>query len=210
MRDTAKDRLYRRIRAHKRGWAFSASDFSTEFSRGELDVALSDLASCGDIRRVARGIYDYPAYSTLLDKRVACDIHQVAQAIGRKFNWTIFPNGNTALNCLGLSNQVAANNVYLSNGPSRKYTIDAHTIEFRHASLRDLAISKSANLVTQALRAVSESQLSPEFIKSLALKFSPDEWEKILAEVSRSANWIVEAVKTAAKISSENCHGQNR
>ncbi len=203
---TTKDRLLWKIREHKQGWAFSASDFLAEFSRGELDVALSALVASGDIRRVMRGIYDYPLYSAILEKKIAPDIGQVAQAIARKFNWRIYPDGNTALNYLGLSNQVSVRATYLSDGPSRAYEIASRTLAFRHAAKRELALSPKANLVIQSLRAVSEQQLSSDFLTALASRFSFSEWQEILGEASRSAQWIVSAVKTAARISKGQTH----
>ena len=45
------------------------------------------------------------------------DIDQVATAMARKFRWRIQPGGAPALNYLGLSTQVPARAVYLSDGP---------------------------------------------------------------------------------------------
>jgi integrase len=73
-----------------------------------------------------RGIYDYPRFSKLLDQSLSPDIDQVARALARKFRWCIQPTGATALNFLGLSTQVPARAVYLSDGPDRVYQIDVH------------------------------------------------------------------------------------
>lgn len=37
---TNKEKILLEIHRHKPGWAFSAIDFSKDFKRGELDVAL--------------------------------------------------------------------------------------------------------------------------------------------------------------------------
>ena len=44
-----------RIYGRGRGWAFSASDFVEDFSRAQIDYALSELCLEGKIRRVYRG-----------------------------------------------------------------------------------------------------------------------------------------------------------
>lgn len=57
-----------RIYGHGRGWAFSAKDFQ---DLGSVDMALIRLHKAGKIRRVLRGIYDYPRQSKLLDQPMA-------------------------------------------------------------------------------------------------------------------------------------------
>jgi len=86
------------ISGHGRGWAFSANDLLAKFSRQQADNILSDLLKDGKIRRVCRGIYDYPKYSEFLKQDLSPDIDQVARAFARKFNWRIEVLGDTALN----------------------------------------------------------------------------------------------------------------
>lgn len=204
---TIKEQLFQKIREQKQGWAFSATDFIQDFKRGDIDVALSSLVESGDIRRVTRGIYDYPLYSAILGRRVAFDINQIAQALARKFNWEIYPDGNTALNYLGLSTQIVAKNIYLSDGPNRKYVIDKTTLEFKHIANKELSGSPDTILVVQAIRAVSEKQITPEFINNLSAKFSVSQWRKIASEASRSSAWILEVIKQALKIAEEKNNG---
>ena len=92
-----------RIFGHGRGYVFFAKDFSAEFEITNIEKALSTLARKGTIRRVYRGMYDYPKYSELLGRQLSPDHEQVALAFARKFNWRILPSGDAALNLLGLS-----------------------------------------------------------------------------------------------------------
>ena len=117
------DKAFYFISGHGRGWAFSANDLLAKFSRQQADNVLSDLLKDGKIRRVCRGIYDYPKYSEFLKQELSPDIDQVARAFARKFNWRIEVLGDTALNMLGLSTQVVAKYVYLSDGENRSYDI---------------------------------------------------------------------------------------
>lgn len=204
---TIKEQLFQKIREQKQGWAFSATDFIQDFKRGDIDVALSTLVENGDIRRLTRGIYDYPAYSSILGRRVAFDVDQAAHAIARKFNWEIYPEGNTALNYLGLSTQIVAKNIYLSDGPNRSYTIDNTTLEFKHVAKKELSGSINAILVVQAVRAIGEKQITPEFIQALSAKFSVSEWHKISTETARAAAWIYDVIKQAAKIAEDRKNG---
>ncbi len=202
--DTIKEQLLAKIRTHKQGWAFSAIDFITDFKRGNIDVALKELMESGDIRRVMRGIYDYPMYSSLLKKRVAPDIYQVALALARKFNWTIYPDGNTALNYLGLSTQVSTKNTYLSDGPTRHYEVEASILEFKHIAKKEHVTSHNAMLVIQSIRAITAQQVTPQFLQILAGKFNLSEWMKILEEAKSSSAWIYEEIKKIVQMKQKN------
>ncbi len=116
---TIENKLAYRILGNGRGWAFSPRDFLDIGERATVDSALHRLMARGEVRRVIRGIYDYPRFSKLLEQQVSPDIDQVARTIGRKFRWRIQPSGATAMNLLGLSTQVPGRVVYLSDGPDR-------------------------------------------------------------------------------------------
>lgn len=201
MNTPIQDKILLKIRTNKQGWAFSATDFIKDYKRGDIDVALSNLAETGAIRRVMRGIYDYPMFSTILNKITAPDINQVAKAIARKFNWNIFPDGDTALNYLGLSNQMVAKYIYLSDGASKNYTIGDILLEFKHISKKDAIIKdeKSA-IVIQAIRAMGDKQITPDFINKLSGKFTNAEWNKIAENAKSATGWIYDIIKQAKNI----------
>src|SRR5207248_6126475 len=105
-------------------------------ARSTIDSALHRREHEGVIRRVIRGIYDYPRYSEALGGPTSPDIDKIAHALARKFAWRIQPNGATAQNLLGLSTQVPAHAVYLSDGPDRSYTVGRTTLDFEHTALK--------------------------------------------------------------------------
>ena len=132
------DQIVKRLQSKGRSFAFSAKDFLDLGSRGAVDMALSTLAKSGKIRRVLRGVYDYPKYSELLGKYLAPDFDQVAQAIARKTGTRIQPTGALAANLLGLSTQVPAKVVYLTDGRSRTIRFGTQTIRFQQTSPKEL------------------------------------------------------------------------
>ncbi|VGO15746.1 hypothetical protein PDESU_04331 [Pontiella desulfatans] len=67
--------------------------------------------------RVLRGIYGYPRFSELLQDTMGPDFDQFAHALARKSGWRVQASGNTALNLLGISTQIPAQALYLSDGP---------------------------------------------------------------------------------------------
>jgi len=96
-------KIISRIYGCGRGWVFTKTDFVSEFSEANIHQALSSLTKAGKIRRICRGVYDYPRYNNLLDRQLSPDLDQVAHALARKFNWRIQPSGDAALNLLGFS-----------------------------------------------------------------------------------------------------------
>ena len=115
MYNSIKDKIISRIYGHGRGWVFSPNDFLQDFKRYEIDNALKTLADSGSIRRICRGIYDYPAFSALLQASAGPDMNAVACAIARKFKWQIYPSGDTALNHFGISTQIPGRLAYISS-----------------------------------------------------------------------------------------------
>jgi hypothetical protein len=161
MSQTFEDKALYRIRGTGGGWAFSPRDFLDLGGRSTVDSALHRLEKRGEIRRVIRGIYDYPRFSKLLDQSLSPDIDQVARALARKFRWRIQPSGATALNFLGLSTQVPARAVYLSDGPDRVYQIGNTTLAFEHTALKESGIKlKESGLIVQALKSLGQERIA--------------------------------------------------
>lgn len=202
MTRTAKNRIFERIQYKGKNYVFSALDFSPDFKRWEIDQALRDLEASSKIKRIIRGLYYYPVYNDTLKEFSVPDMRDVAQALARKHEWTIFPEGNTALNYLKLSTQVPAKYVFISTGGSKTYKIGNTTLEFKHRILRESDINnENANLVVQALKSLGQTYASdPNFIKKLASRFSYAEWVKIEKSAAKAIGWVLEIIKKAKDI----------
>jgi Family of unknown function (DUF6088) len=162
MSQTFENKALCRIRGTGGGWAFSPRDFLNLGVRATVDSALHRLEKRGEIRRVIRGIYDYPRFSKLLDQSLSPDIDQVARALARKFRWRIQPSGATALNFLELSTQVPARAVYLSDGPVRVYQIGNTALVFEHTALKESGVElKESGLIVQALKLLGQERITP-------------------------------------------------
>ena len=184
------------IAGHGRGWAFSPSDLAGRFTRQQVDSLLSELTRQGKIRRVARGIYDYPRYSELLQKTLSPDIDQVAAAYARKFGWRIEVSGESALNLLGLSTQVPGRYVYLSDGPNRRYEVSGVELEFKKSALKDIGFKyRESSLLVQALKALGKAHETPELIEQARQQIAPAQFERILKDTQGVTGWIFEAIK---------------
>jgi hypothetical protein len=184
------------IAGHGRGWAFSSSDLLEKFSRSQADNLLSELVKQGKIRRVTRGIYDYHKYSELLQQTLSPDIDQVARAFARKFNWRIEVSGDSALNMLGLSTQVVAKYVYLSDGPNRSYEIMGTTLEFKKSSLKNIGFKyKESSLIVQALKTLGQENITKSTIQKIRKQINEKMCEKILKDTRTATSWIYETIK---------------
>ncbi len=131
MRSTVTDRILRRVRGKGRGWVFTPKDFLDFGSRAAVDQALSRLVRAGKIRRIARGIYDFPKVSKRLGVLSPSDV-SVAMAIARKTNSKLYVSDAQAANALGLTTQLSAKPVYLTDGPSKKLQIGNRQFVFQH------------------------------------------------------------------------------
>lgn len=186
-----KDKIVARIYGRGRGSIVSASDFLADFKRGDIDEALSQVCKSGTIERVMHGIYHYPEWSDLLQQNLSPDPDRVAQAIARKYGWNIQPTGNTALNYLGLSTQIPGKMLYLSDGPSRKYSYGKQQLEFKHKTLKEARFKHSESaLIVHALKALGKEHITEEKIDKIKTKISPDIWEKILKDTDKVTGWV--------------------
>ena len=193
---TIEEKIVSRIYGRGRGWAFCANDFSADFGRSTIDWALYNLVASGTIRRVCRGVYDYPKYSELLQQALSPDFDQVAQAIARKFKWRIQPAGDAALNLLGLSTQVPGRLVYLSDGPNRQYEIDSYTLEFKKSALKDVGFKhRESGLIVQALKALGQERVDNAVIATLRKQLDETACKKVLKDTVTATGWVYETIK---------------
>lgn len=195
------DSVFYFISGHGRGWSFSSNDLIKKFERQQIDNVLSDLVKAKKIRRVSRGIYDYPKYSELLQKELSPDIEQVARAIGRKFNWRIEVSGQSALNILNLSTQIQAKYIYLSDGPNKSYKLfNDVEIEFKKSVLKDIGFKyKESSLIVQALKSLGKEHISDEIIEKIKEQIEPKMYEKILKDTQSTTVWVYEIIKQICK-----------
>lgn len=192
-----EDKMLSKIYGYGKGYSFSSSDFIQDFSINNIDKALSTLTKQNKIRRIARGLYDYPKYSEFLKQDLNADIDQAARAIARKFNWQIEISGESALNLLGLSTQVPAKYIYLSNGPNRVYMIqDTMNLEFKKSALKNIGFKyKESSIIVQALKSLGKENITNDTISKIKAYVDPKFYEKILTDTKTATTWIYEIIK---------------
>ena len=161
-------KIKQRIIGKGRGAIFAPSDFLDIGSRASVDQALSRLADHGVIRRLTRGLYDYPKKSPRFGY-LSPSADDIAQAVARKDNHALQPSPAMAANQLGLSTQVPSKPTYMTDGPTRVKTIGRQVIQFRNASSKTLiGAGQKTGAVFQALRYVGKDRVDDQVIGTLA------------------------------------------
>ncbi len=197
--ESVSDKVLKRIQRKGRGFAFSGKDFLDIATRPSVDKALSGLVKSGRIRRLLRGVYDYPRVNEKLGGELSPDYDQVARAIARNTATRIEPSGNWAANLLGLSTQVPGRIVYRTNGTSRAYRIGSQTIVFQRAAPKELrAKSPIGSIVVSALRSLGRNRVDDEVIAHLRHRLSSRDRKVLLRDARYGEDWILEAVKKIA------------
>jgi len=191
-----RELIEKRIMNAGRGYVFTRKDFQDIAPSGSTGKILSRMVKDDMIRRIGRGIFDFPNINPALGGQLSPDIDQAAKAIARKFRWSILPYGNLAANRLGLSQQVPAKLTYLSDGPTKELEIENNVIYFRHARPKEMyADSFISGLVVQALRYFGKDRVDDKVIAHLKQKLSPNEKKEILENIRYSTEWIYKVVQ---------------
>ena len=197
MEKTTNLKLIRdRINRSDIGTVYVAVDFVDISDKTSVNAYLARLVDEGLIRRVLRGVYDKPEYNVFLEEYVAPSPDKVANAIARNFGWTIVPCGDTALNLLGLSTQVPAAWVYVSDGTYKEYTYDNTTIQFKRTTNKEVSkLSYKTALTVQALRALGKDKIDDMVISRLGKLLTAEEKQTMLEEAKAATSWIYEYIK---------------
>jgi len=181
------------------GGVFTPKDFLDLASHETVRKTLSRLAKEGKIRRLLRGVYDYPAFSLMLNAPANPDPDAMAQAIARTHGWTIVPAGETALNILGLSTQVPAQWHYFSDGPTKKYAWESGTIVLKHRANKETTkLSPKTALVVQALKTLGEAHVDDTVLATLRAKLDARERARAFREGRYATSWVYEIIKQLA------------
>jgi hypothetical protein len=185
-----------RIRQSEYGTVYVAVDFVDISDKTNINAYLARLAEEGLIRRVMRGVYYKAEYNEMLGEYVAPTVDDVAQALARNFGWTIVPCGDAALNILGLSTQVPATYVYVSDGTYKEYTFHNITIQFKRTTNREVSkLSYKTALVIQALKALGKDQITDTVIVRLQNILTAEEKAIMLSEAKKATAWIYDCIK---------------
>lgn len=193
------EKLKGQVQKRRRGAVFITREFLTLGSRDSVDEALSRLAKEGVIRRLRRGLYDYPRLHPTLGP-VPADPDLVAAALARKTGSRIQASGARAANALGLSPQLAARPIYLTDGRHRTVQVGGQTIEMRHASPRSMVgAGRTEGTVIQALRHLGPEHITDGTVEQLRQLLTSREKSALQREAHYAPGWLLPTLQKIAE-----------
>lgn len=179
-----------RIIGRGRGWCFSIMHFLDLGGKDAIRQALSRLERQELIRRLTLGIYDYPEVDDLLGI-IPPDLDKVAQVIAEKNGVHIQPAGAYAANLVGLSTQVPARLIFLTEGPSRKVKIGRQEIIFKKSTNKIMSSAGTrVGLLVQAFKNLGKVHID-KIARARAKKFLQESSEEeIRKDIKLAPEWI--------------------
>jgi hypothetical protein len=190
--------ISRRIQGRGRGSVWTPRDFLDLGSRAAVDQALRRLVQKGMLQRVDRGVYSYPKVSSRLGA-LAPSPDVVAQAIANATGSKLQVSGAKAANALGLSTQVPAWNVYLTDGPSRTVHVGRQTVKLKHASARRLyGAGTGAGLALQALRYLGPGGIDDRALRAIGSRLDKTDKRRLARARRITPEWMRAAVDQIA------------
>lgn len=181
------------------GAVFVPTDFLDIGSRQSVDIVLHRLVRKGTIRRLARGIYDFPEEHPILGT-LQPSPEKIAEALVGRDCTRIQPTGAYAANILGLSEQVPAKVIFLTDGPSRTVKIGARTIQLRKTTPKNMAMAgRLSGLLVQALRELGKENVTTERLEHLMRILPLDERQELLKDIRFAPEWMHSIFRKLAK-----------
>lgn len=166
MIDSTAKKIESIIGSEPEGKIIFSSDYAEQGTPEAIKKSLLRLCERNVIVRLAHGIYYKPLFDIELGLGMLLpSLDDIAQAIAKRDCSRIVPTGDYALNSLGLSTQVPANAVYLTDGSPRRISMGkGQGIMFRHTSdLRNLSFRSDLMMrIVAAIRAIGEGKITNE------------------------------------------------
>ena len=192
--------ILHRLRTAATGSVHTPKDFLDLGSRAAVDQTLSRLVRAGQLQRAGRGLYHVPQVNRRFGISIPPDVDQLATALARKTRSRILPSGAAAANQLGLSTQVPAKAVYLTDGRSRRVRVGACDIQFKHVAQGHFNVRhRSSALVFQALRYLGKAAVGDRTLRVLRAALTPAQRRALREDARYAPAWVAGVVRRLDK-----------
>lgn len=183
-------KIIEKIMEDNPGKIFSINDFYDIATKNTVKSILYRLNEEAKIVRLLDGLYTKPKYSEILKEYSYPTVEEVAQKIADKFDWTVSPTKEIALNYVGLSTQIPNEYIYISDGAYREYIYRDKKIIFKHTSNRNITkYSKELSVLIQAIKEMGKDKITEQDIKKMA-RFAKNIKEDLKKDTSKLPFWI--------------------
>ena len=188
------NKIMKRVARKGRGWVFTPKHFADLGTRGSIDMSLSRLAKSGEIRRIGRGLYDYPVRHDRLGD-LTPDPAQVAGALSAQSGAKLVPSGAAAANRLGLSDQVPTKVAYATSGKSTTKKAAGRSFALKHSRAPVLdQVPDSVNAIVQAIAHVGKDNLDSDAIRRFAGRIADDDLRRLNRARPQMPGWMSDVV----------------
>jgi hypothetical protein len=182
--------VLQRIQSQGPGWVFTPADFADLGSRTAVASALARSKAAGTIRLLGRGLYDTPVVHPVLGMLWPA-IESVAKALERKEGIRLQPSGVYAANLLGLSEQVPAQVVFLTDGATRTVKVGPTQISLKRTTPRNMAAAgRLSAMMIQAFRSLGATNITPQRIARLRENLPAMERVTLLHDIALAPEWM--------------------
>jgi Family of unknown function (DUF6088) len=191
--------LSRRVQRSASGTVFTPDSFATMGSRSAIDKALQRMVARGELRRLSRGLYDKPRHDELLGT-LWPSVDAIVKAVAGKDRIRTQPTGVYAANLLGMSEQVPAQVVLLTDGISRTVQAGPLKISFKRTTPRQMAAAgRLSGLLIQAFKSLGAPHITPTRIQRLRQTLPAEERAKVLQDLALAPAWMRPLLREVAR-----------
>lgn len=192
-------KISRYIQRCARGSVFVPDTFAVFGSRAAVDKALQRQVAEGALRRLSRGLYDKPQHDDLLGT-LWPTVDAVVKVLVSKDRIRTQPSGVYAENMLGLSNQVPAKVVLLTDGISRTVKAGPMQIRLQRTTPRQMAAAgRLSGLLIQAFKSMGEKHITPTHIQKLRTNLPAVERAKVIKDLALAPAWMRPLLRQVAQ-----------
>lgn len=195
--------ISRRVQRSASGTVFTPDSFATMGSRSAIDKALQRMVARGELRRLSRGLYDKPRHDELLGT-LWPSVDAIVKAVAGKDRIRTQPTGVYAANLLGLSEQVPAQVVLLTDGISRTVQAGPMKISFKRTTPRQMAAAgRLSGLLIQAFKSLGAPHITPTRLQRLRQTLPAEERTKVLQDLALAPAWMRPLLREVARTDDE-------
>ena len=145
-------------------------------------------------RSVAQGIYCFPKIDTKWGSGIISpSIEEIAENIAKRDKVRIAPSGAYVLNLLGLSTQIPANVVFVTDGSARRISLGSNKgILFKHTSEMRIFAYRSRLMLylVTAMREIGENNITDEHLKIIQTHLQNVAAEDFNKDIQLAPVWV--------------------
>ena len=197
--DSLDTQLTRYVHRSRAGTVFTPATFANLGNSPAVNKALQRLVAAGKLRRLARGLYDKPRRDQLLGV-LWPSVDVVVQALAGKDRLRVQPAGLYAANLLGLSEQVPAKVILLTDGASRSVRAGPMQITLKRTSTRNMAAAgRLSGLVIQAFKSLGQENITPQRLAHLRRVIPADKRARLVTDLALAPAWMRPMLRSLAQ-----------